>query len=525
MKNLLLIIVFSIFSNVIFCQLVDNTFQPTWATCLGQPESEYEVIHNSILHSDGLVFNVGWTMEIPQHEGGQQDLFYTCVDAVDGNELYYKIVNFSSVSDILHGVAESSDNTIIAVGIIGGPSTEFPSCEHHGSADIVVLRINPVNGEIINIRTIGGSQLDRAYSVSSLEDGNLIIVGKTESNDDDFENFSLNGGVEAFIIKLDYEFNIIWSKCIGSANDDTFNKIITDNGGFGYAVGTSEISNKNYGLFTKFNVETGDIVSQKVYSSSYDYMDIVSITIDDESNLFMCGHYFDSYPYPNHILPTDTTIVNGSFILKTNNNGIELNRLNRTSDVELTGSYTLTYPYIGFNDILFVDNLLTIGGALNTRQIGFYFYNKNLEKVYESSYNTTGTLTNIRSVLFDGEYLYACGVAIVTFHTADYFSNYGGGFYDAIALKVKKSTALNIETNLQNIDCYVYPNPVSDWAEFDYNSEPNQEYKIEIYNSMGVFVESYKLSDNNNHIDFSNYSAGLYFYFIDDVKTGKFIKL
>jgi len=71
--------------------------------------------------------------------------------------------------------------------------------ENKGNKDILVLKIDE-NGSLISQKTVGGSNLDEANSVTQLNNGSIVLVGTSQSNDFDINE---NKGFEdAFIIKI-----------------------------------------------------------------------------------------------------------------------------------------------------------------------------------------------------------------------------------------------------------------------------------------------------------------------------------
>ncbi|CAI8305556.1 MAG: Uncharacterised protein [Polaribacter sp. SA4-10] len=90
------------------------------------------------------------------------------------------------------------------------------------------------SGEITAIKNYGGSKNDVANAVVKTLDGGAVVLGYTQSingniTDKTTENFDF------WVLKLDAESNIQWSKTFGGTNDDRGNDIIQTNDG-GYAI-------------------------------------------------------------------------------------------------------------------------------------------------------------------------------------------------------------------------------------------------------------------------------------------------
>lgn len=90
------------------------------------------------------------------------------------------------------------------------------------------------SGEITDIKNYGGSKNDVANAVVKTRDGGAVVLGYTQSINGDITD-KTNENFDFWVLKLDAENNIQWSKTFGGTNDDRGNDIIQTNDG-GYAV-------------------------------------------------------------------------------------------------------------------------------------------------------------------------------------------------------------------------------------------------------------------------------------------------
>lgn len=88
-----------------------------------------------------------------------------------------------------------------------------------GSEDIWVLKLSAA-GDTLWTRTFGGESFERCYSISLLSDGNLLIAGKTASNGGNLG--TALGGEDAFLLKINAEGNLLWSRRYGGSLVETF---------------------------------------------------------------------------------------------------------------------------------------------------------------------------------------------------------------------------------------------------------------------------------------------------------------
>ncbi|MBE9466808.1 MAG: hypothetical protein IMY72_00645 [Bacteroidetes bacterium] len=138
-------------------------------------------------------------------------------------------------------------------------------------------------------KTLGGSDEDYAYSVCATNDGGCIIGGRVWSDDGDVSDN--DGGHEAWIVKLNSDFEIEWKKTYGGTNGETLKSIRQMPDG-GYIVAASSLSNDgdvsintgNSFLYDFWIIKlssSGDIVWEKSYGgSSADYSNDIILTSD-----------------------------------------------------------------------------------------------------------------------------------------------------------------------------------------------------------------------------------------------------
>jgi photosystem II stability/assembly factor-like uncharacterized protein len=111
-----------------------------------------------------------------------------------------------------------------------------------------------------------------------------------------------------------------------------------------------------------------------------------------------------------------------------------------------------------------------------------------------------------------------------------YFTNNNIGY--AVGLngifKTENGGNLNIKTSIIN-DLKVYPNPTANIFFIKINDEFSNNFNFELENILGKRIMNINLKSNENTVDLSNYSNGIYFYKIfnsenETIKTGKIIK-
>lgn len=128
--------------------------------------------------------------------------------------------------------------------------------------------------ELQIVKTLGGSEEDDALSVVQTTDGNLAVLGFTQSADGDIEGKTTTDS-DYWLLKLDQELNIIWQKTFGGTSDDRGQDIITTaDGGFlltGFSRSTDGDVSENFGFHDYWVIKlnsSGEIEWEKSFGFS-----------------------------------------------------------------------------------------------------------------------------------------------------------------------------------------------------------------------------------------------------------------
>ncbi|HIA36898.1 MAG TPA: hypothetical protein EYN89_09290, partial [Flavobacteriales bacterium] len=216
-----------------------------WVLAYGGSGS-YDVGYSVKQTNDGGYIVAGWTWSFG---AGGYDMYVVKVDAI-GNLLWSKTYG-GSQHDKAYSIEQTTDNGFI----ITGETSSFGS----GLTDIYVIRTDE-NGDTLWTRTFGGANDDYGYSVKQIADGNFLIVGYTSS-------FGA-GGEDAYLIKIDVNGDIIWSKTYGHSGDDKAYDVIQEfDGGFVIS-GTRWYSGSGNEMFLIKTDEMGDTVWVRAYEDA-----------------------------------------------------------------------------------------------------------------------------------------------------------------------------------------------------------------------------------------------------------------
>jgi len=177
-----------------------------WAKTLGG--SYYDKLWSVTETSDGsLLF------------GGQANLgtgygFLVLKTNSSGSPIWARLFKGAGAWDFARSVIQTADGNYAVAGWV----------DYLPGEDAFALKLTP-SGTLLWAKTYGGTDADRAYSVTQLADGGLAIAGYTA-------NYG-SGGRDFFILKLDDSSgNPIWVRTLGGAShDDAFSVTRTSDGG------------------------------------------------------------------------------------------------------------------------------------------------------------------------------------------------------------------------------------------------------------------------------------------------------
>lgn len=157
---------------------------------------------------------------------GQEDYWIVKLNS-EGDTLWTKCYGGSG-HDIAQAITETTDNMLVVAGIT--TSNDGDVSGHQGMGyDYWIIKLN-MDGDIIWKKCYGGNDGDYANSIQQTTDGGYIVAGSTTSNDGDVSGN--HGGFDYWILKLDSDGDTLWTKCYGGSGDDLANSIqqTTDSG-------------------------------------------------------------------------------------------------------------------------------------------------------------------------------------------------------------------------------------------------------------------------------------------------------
>ena len=183
-------------SNDVYLIKTDLSGNYQWAKTYGGTDNDFG---RSVKQTqDGGYIIAGSTSSFG---AGSNDVWLIKVDS-NGNQDWAKTFGGTG-NDGGYGVEIAADGGYVAAG----GHNSFGS----GDYDVGLLKTD-ANGNLLWLKSFGGTLADFGYSVKKTTDGGFVIIGYTES-------FSL-GGKDVWLVKTDSDGELEWSKNYGGFQDD-----------------------------------------------------------------------------------------------------------------------------------------------------------------------------------------------------------------------------------------------------------------------------------------------------------------
>lgn len=275
MKNTILIITFSIFYSISFGQT-------QFSIAIGGPQRDEALFCKPTI--DGGYISVGWTQSFG---AGGWDLYLVKTSATgllewtktygspsdevdcsieqttDGGYIIASRSNgFSALSSDIYLVKTDSNGNLewsktygasdweeghsILIALDGYIHVGYTKSFGAGNEDIYVMK-NDLSGNIVWAKTYGGTGIDLGHKIKFDNDGKILIAGGTNS-------FSDANDYDFYLLKLDTDGTLMWSKTFGGWKDDMGWDVVSTPNGY-YLAGLSESNSAGENDFCLMKVD------------------------------------------------------------------------------------------------------------------------------------------------------------------------------------------------------------------------------------------------------------------------------
>lgn len=195
-----------------------------WYTIFGDQLTDQM---NGVAPLGTQLFAVGTMQRDDDYEGHGSSALIAAMQANDGTELWHLLLDDYGGTNGMHAVTTDSAGRLFVAGYATTPDLDniVTGNSHQGNHDAVVMCLNPTDGSIIWTHYLGGSNNDRALTLTTGPNNTLYVGGETRSPD--WAPYMTTGFTPAannpcgFIASLDATTgNLNWSSIIGSSSSD-----------------------------------------------------------------------------------------------------------------------------------------------------------------------------------------------------------------------------------------------------------------------------------------------------------------
>ncbi|KXK57064.1 MAG: PKD repeat protein, partial [Chlorobi bacterium OLB7] len=163
--------------------------------------------------------------DVSDHHGGYD---YWIVKLTSGGELAWQKSLGGKMTDYAASISQTSDGGYIVAG--WSASTDGNVTGNHGDDDYWIVKLTSA-GVIEWEKSLGGSGRETATSITQTGDGGYIVAGSSTSTNGDVSGN--HGGNDYWIVKLTSTGGIEWQKSLGGSGvDDAYSITQTRDGGY-----------------------------------------------------------------------------------------------------------------------------------------------------------------------------------------------------------------------------------------------------------------------------------------------------
>lgn len=234
-----------------------------WQKTYGYPFST-EILYSVEQTSDGGYVAAGYT------EHGTNNASFWIIKCNSNGILEWEKLYGGSSDDRLNSINQTADGGYIVAGRTY--SNDGDVSGNHGDFDWWVAKLSS-SGALQWQKTLGGSGMDEAYSVKQTSDNGYIIAGWTGSSDGDITNYRGNG--DYWVVKLNSSGGMVWQKALGGTNvDKAYSIQQTSDDNYiiaGYTSSNNGDVSGNHGSDDFWIVKlngTGNLIWQKTFGGS-----------------------------------------------------------------------------------------------------------------------------------------------------------------------------------------------------------------------------------------------------------------
>ncbi len=169
---------------------------------------------------------------------------WNCIDYwvvktdADGNQLWDKTIQGSSMRDRMTTLIETSDGGFVLAGYSDSDLALDKSEANIGGSDYWVVKLD-ADGNQLWDRTLGGTGDEQPFALVELPNGTILVGGLSFSLNDGNRTAPSRGLSDYWVVNLDANGTILWDQAYGGTDADNLRDMILTNDGGVILIGES----------------------------------------------------------------------------------------------------------------------------------------------------------------------------------------------------------------------------------------------------------------------------------------------
>ena len=270
-----------------------------WQKLLGSTEADSALALS--LGPEGSIYVAGYTsgsFDGQTNAGGSLAALFNSRDAFltkfspDGTKIWTRFVGSSNIEDA-YALSTGKDGSIYMAGNGFG---SFDGQINRGGADTFITRFSPT-GVKDWTRFLGGENGDLAKALVTGVDGSIYLTGTTSSTV--FDGQTGLGGSDIFVSKIDVNGARLWTRLIGSQQNDYVSALSIGTDGAMYLAGSTsgsiggQTSVRGDALLAKLGFD-GTVAWVRLVGSDKDDSGS-AVSVSPEGSVYMAGYSYGNY--------------------------------------------------------------------------------------------------------------------------------------------------------------------------------------------------------------------------------------
>ena len=157
--------------------------------------------------------------------------WYSLCEGGDFSTIKINTLLGGSANDEALNLISGSDNSYYVIGSSASSSSGDVVESSNGLDDYWLLKLSET-GDTLWTKLLGGNGEDNGINLVSTNNGGVILIGQSGSDQDGDVTDTSNGSIDYWVVSLDSEGNVLWNKLLGGNSIDIGTSITStlDNG-------------------------------------------------------------------------------------------------------------------------------------------------------------------------------------------------------------------------------------------------------------------------------------------------------